>query len=72
MVGGGGHRTGNDEHTEQKYHEARRFAWERFGMSPDWQWSAQDFMPVDGLPYIGPITDGRPHTSWRPVTPNGG
>jgi glycine/D-amino acid oxidase-like deaminating enzyme/nitrite reductase/ring-hydroxylating ferredoxin subunit len=62
MVGGGGHRTGNDEHTEQQYDALRRFARERFGLSPDWQWSAQDFMPADGLPYMGPITSGHPHT----------
>lgn len=62
MVGGGGHATGRDRDTEQNYKELRQFAAQRFGMTPDWHWSAQDFMSGDSLPYIGPITNRSPRT----------
>ncbi|MGH9135408.1 MAG: FAD-dependent oxidoreductase [Ilumatobacteraceae bacterium] len=62
MVGGGGHPTGRDDHTEQQYRDLEQFAAARFGMRPDWRWSAQDFTPGDGLPYVGSITSGSPHT----------
>ena len=63
IVGGGGHPTGRDDNTETHYDELQRFATERFGMSvAEWQWSAQDFVPADGLPFIGPITVGSPRT----------
>jgi glycine/D-amino acid oxidase-like deaminating enzyme/nitrite reductase/ring-hydroxylating ferredoxin subunit len=62
MIGGGGHRTGKDEHTGDQYGELRRFAHDRFDMAPEWQWSAQDFTPGDGVPYIGPITTNSKHT----------
>ena len=63
IVGGGGHPTGRDDHTDTHYEELQRFATERFGMpTAEWQWSAQDFVPADGLPFIGPITAGSPRT----------
>lgn len=63
IVGGGGHPTGRKDNTGLKYAELHRFASDRFGMvSADWQWSAQDYMPADGLPFIGPITNGSPRT----------
>jgi glycine/D-amino acid oxidase-like deaminating enzyme/nitrite reductase/ring-hydroxylating ferredoxin subunit len=62
MIGGGGHRTGQDEHTGDQYGELCRFAHDRFDMVPEWQWSAQDFTPGDGVPYIGPITANSKHT----------
>jgi len=31
-------------------------------MKAEWQWSAQDYVPADGLPMIGPITAGSSRT----------
>jgi glycine/D-amino acid oxidase-like deaminating enzyme/nitrite reductase/ring-hydroxylating ferredoxin subunit len=62
IVGGGGHPTGREEHTEAQYQDLERFASERFGMSAEWRWSAQDFVPGDGLPFIGAISDSSPRT----------
>ena len=62
IVGGGGHRTGADDDTQSQYDRLHSFAADRFGMTPEWQWSAQDLVPADGLPMIGPITAGSPRT----------
>lgn len=61
LLGGGGHRTGDNraggQYTSLR-HAARRF-W------PDCReaaaWSAQDCMPMDGIPYIGPFAASRPN-----------
>ena len=63
IVGGGGHPSGRDDNTDTHYDDLQRFATERFGMPrAEWQWSAQDFVAADGLPFIGPITAGSPRT----------
>ena len=42
MVGGEGHDTGNEEHTEARYENLERWASERFGMTKvEYRWSAQ-------------------------------
>ncbi len=62
ILGGGGHPTGREEETSNEYRDLEMWAAERFGaFQPTWRWSAQDFMPADGLPYIGPIAKGSPH-----------
>ncbi|MBA3360361.1 MAG: FAD-dependent oxidoreductase [Acidimicrobiia bacterium] len=58
IVGGGGHPTGREDDTRKQYEELQEFAAERFRMNAEWQWSAQDYVPADGLPMIGPITSG--------------
>ncbi len=63
IVGGGGHPTGRDDDSEAQHADLQHFAKERFGMSgADWRWSAQDFVPADGLAFIGPITTESPRT----------
>ncbi|MCA1832287.1 MAG: FAD-dependent oxidoreductase [Actinomycetota bacterium] len=58
IVGGGGHPTGRREDTEGEYADLDRWAADRFGMAPEWRWSAQDFIAADGAPFIGRITSG--------------
>lgn len=53
IVAGEGHKVGEDDDTEQRYTALEKFAREHFGVEPELRWSAQDYMPVDGLPYIG-------------------
>ena len=61
LLGGGGHRTGDNREGGQ--YEALRQAARRFW--PDCRvsaaWSAQDSMPMDGVPYIGPFAASRPN-----------
>lgn len=61
LLGGGGHRTGenpNGGRYELLRRTARRY-W------PDCRvaaaWSAQDCVPMDGIPFIGPFSKGRPN-----------
>lgn len=60
LLGGGGHRTG-DNRQGGKYESLRQAA-RRFW--PDCRevaaWSAQDCMPMDGVPYIGQFSGSRP------------
>jgi len=60
LLGGGGHRTG--ENRQGGKYELLRQAAHRYW--PDCrvaaQWSAQDCMPMDGVPYIGVFSDSRP------------
>jgi glycine/D-amino acid oxidase-like deaminating enzyme/nitrite reductase/ring-hydroxylating ferredoxin subunit len=54
IVGGEGHKTGRDPDTRQRYTALE--AWARFHFDVDTiehRWSAQDYMTVDGLPYVG-------------------
>lgn len=60
LLGGGGHRTG--DHPEGGSYEMLRQAARRY--FPDSQevaaWSAQDCIPMDGVPYIGQFSSSRP------------
>lgn len=61
LIGGSGHRTGRPN-DEDPYRELESWAKQRFeGFQPRWRWGAQDFMPADGLPFIGPMTHRRPN-----------
>lgn len=60
LLGGGGHRTG-DNRQGGKYGLLRRAAkryWPESRVAA--AWSAQDCMPMDGVPYIGRYADSRP------------
>ncbi len=60
MVGGEGHDTGNEEHTEARYENLERWASERFGMTKvEYRWSAQDGVSTDLIPFVGPYVNGR-------------
>lgn len=59
MVGGEGHDTGDDEHTEARYANLEAWAVERFGMKVGYRWSAQDGSSTDLIPFVGPYLRGR-------------
>ena len=56
VLGGEGHPAGRDGDTRRRYEalEHDLAAW--FGGDPHYRWSAHDYVPVDGLPYIGRLT----------------
>jgi glycine/D-amino acid oxidase-like deaminating enzyme/nitrite reductase/ring-hydroxylating ferredoxin subunit len=56
IVGGEGHKVGQGGDTRERYAALERFAGEHFDVEAvEYRWSAQDNMPADGLPYIGPL-----------------
>ncbi|WP_144416117.1 FAD-dependent oxidoreductase [Calothrix sp. 336/3] len=62
LIGGGGHKVGSVEHTEEKYEDLQEYARSRFGItSIDYHWSTQDFVSFDKLPYIGKLTPSSQH-----------
>jgi glycine/D-amino acid oxidase-like deaminating enzyme/nitrite reductase/ring-hydroxylating ferredoxin subunit len=62
LIGGGGHKVGTVENTEEKYQRLENFARSRFGIeSIDYRWSTQDFVSFDKLPYIGKLTPFNQH-----------
>jgi Rieske Fe-S protein len=54
LVGGESHKTGQADAAE-RYERLAQWARERFGVEPTLRWATQDQMPVDGVPYIGPV-----------------
>ena len=61
LLGGGGHRTGQNSHGG-RYDELRQLAARWFpGSVETAHWSAQDCMTPDGAPYIGVYSPSRPH-----------
>jgi glycine/D-amino acid oxidase-like deaminating enzyme/nitrite reductase/ring-hydroxylating ferredoxin subunit len=59
LVAGEGHRPGTEQDTRVRYGRLERFLADRFdGAAATYQWSTHDYMPVDGLPYIGPLWPG--------------
>ena len=60
LIGGQTHRVGDEPDTRRCYDAIRTWASERLGLSdPAYQWSAQDYMPLDDKPYIGRMPRGR-------------
>ena len=54
IVGGEGHRVGDDHDTAEHYAALERWAREHFGVQRiAYRWSAQDWSAADGVPYIG-------------------
>ena len=59
IVGGEGHKPGDDPNTRERYARLERFARERFGVDAvEFRWSTHDYSPVDKLPYIGRLMRG--------------
>lgn len=55
LVGGEGHKVGQDADTRQRYAAVHNWAREQWDVEDLVnQWSAQDYVPVDGTPFIGP------------------
>lgn len=54
VVGGNGHRVGEEPDTESQYADLEAWARATFGVTGvEARWSAQDYAPVDHVPYIG-------------------
>ena len=61
LLGGGGHRTGeNSAGGRYAFLRDRAARWYP-GSTELLRWSAQDCMTLDGLPYIGPFSSSSPH-----------
>jgi glycine/D-amino acid oxidase-like deaminating enzyme/nitrite reductase/ring-hydroxylating ferredoxin subunit len=59
IVGGEGHKPGAEADTAARYARLVRFLRERFGVEPaEYRWSTHDYVPIDGLPYIGRLRRG--------------
>ncbi len=57
LVGGEGHKVGQDPDTRERYEALEQWARDQFDVqSVEYRWSAQDYIAVDHVPYIGPIT----------------
>ena len=53
VLGGEGHGAGQDRDTRRRYEALGLDLADWFGAQPHYCWSAHDYVPVDGLPYIG-------------------
>ena len=59
IVGGESHKTGQGGDVAGRYAELERYARERFDVEAiEYRWGAQDAMPADGIPYVGPVRPG--------------
>lgn len=59
MLGGYGHKTGQEDDDKNAYNSLTRLLKEKFDRAnpiPGYGWSAQDCVTLDGLPYIGKIS----------------
>jgi Rieske Fe-S protein len=59
ILGGEGHKVGQDEDTRQRYGSLEAWAREHFAVrAVTHRWSAQDYVPVDHVPFVGPLSPG--------------
>ncbi|HLM51083.1 MAG TPA: FAD-dependent oxidoreductase [Solirubrobacteraceae bacterium] len=57
IVGGEGHKVGQESDTEERYRRLEAFAREHWTVREVvYGWSTQDNMPADGLPYVGRLS----------------
>ncbi|MDQ3680778.1 MAG: FAD-dependent oxidoreductase [Actinomycetota bacterium] len=57
ILGGESHKVGQDPDTRQRYAALEEWARENFRVRAiDYRWSAQDYMPVDHVPFVGPVS----------------
>ena len=57
ILGGESHKVGQEDDTEARYTALESWAAERLQMrDPAYRWSAQDYVSVDGIPYVGRLT----------------
>ena len=52
LVLGGSHKTGHADSAE-RFRSVAAWMRERFGLEPELRWATQDYMPIDGVPYVG-------------------
>jgi glycine/D-amino acid oxidase-like deaminating enzyme/nitrite reductase/ring-hydroxylating ferredoxin subunit len=56
IVGGCDHKTGQPGNERERFAELEQYVHEHFGvLSIEHQWSAQHYMPADGLPHVGKV-----------------
>lgn len=56
LVGGQNHRTGHSDSTADRYRKLEREAFDHLNVDEiKYRWSTQDFVSIDGVPYIGPL-----------------
>jgi glycine/D-amino acid oxidase-like deaminating enzyme/nitrite reductase/ring-hydroxylating ferredoxin subunit len=59
ILGGESHKVGQDPDTRERYAALEAWARERFPIrSIDYRWSAQDYVPADHVPFVGPLSPG--------------
>ena len=59
VLGGESHKVGQDPDTRQRYADLEEWARQYFPVrSVDYRWSAQDFVSVDHVPFVGPVSPG--------------
>ncbi len=59
ILGGEGHRVGEDADTRRRYQALEAWAREHFPVHEvAYRWSAQDYTPVDGMPFVGRLLPG--------------
>lgn len=61
MMGGEGHKVGEDSDTEIRYQRLEADMQRYFDVTPDYRWSSQGYESFDKLPYIGPLTPANSH-----------
>ncbi|MDQ3757887.1 MAG: FAD-dependent oxidoreductase [Actinomycetota bacterium] len=58
VISGEGHKVGHDDDTRRRYDALEAWARKNYDVeSIDYRWSAQDYESVDGVPYVGRLTD---------------
>jgi Rieske Fe-S protein len=56
LVGGESHKTGDDAHPALRYQALLDWTTERFSVEDvPYRWATEDFMPDDGLPFVGSV-----------------
>ncbi|MFP5376817.1 MAG: FAD-dependent oxidoreductase, partial [Acidimicrobiia bacterium] len=64
VVSGEGHKTGQDPDTTRRYAALEAWARDRYPVTAvEHRWSAQDYVPVDSVPYVGRLARGAEHLS---------
>jgi glycine/D-amino acid oxidase-like deaminating enzyme/nitrite reductase/ring-hydroxylating ferredoxin subunit len=58
IVGGESRRPGDEQNDEDAYRALEEFMRAEFAVESELHWSAHDYIPVDGLPYIGRLRRG--------------
>jgi glycine/D-amino acid oxidase-like deaminating enzyme/nitrite reductase/ring-hydroxylating ferredoxin subunit len=62
LLGGEGHKPGTDPDTEARYRALEDFGREHWQVEEfPYRWSTQDYMPLDGVPYVGRLTRRSAH-----------
>jgi glycine/D-amino acid oxidase-like deaminating enzyme/nitrite reductase/ring-hydroxylating ferredoxin subunit len=62
LLGGEGHKPGAEPDTEARYAALEEFGRRHWQASEfPYRWSTQDYMPVDGVPYVGRLTRRSDH-----------